>query len=124
MPSFTFKSPSPLIAGQVYNPLIGWQYEYAPFPCTVKLIANAPQTNPADSVTVSITSGAEQIQEASPVQAVAVSSLGMLPSELNTPSVQWLAPAGDRLKLNFVSQGAGPDYVQGTIYINPIARGR
>lgn len=119
MPSFTFKSPA-LTPGQVYNPLNGWQYEYVPFPAMVKLICNAPQTNTADSVALSITSGAEQIQEACPVQSVAVAQLGALPSELNTPSVSWLSPAGDRLKLNFVAQGTGPDYVQGTVYINPL----
>lgn len=120
MPSFTFKSPQ-LVPGQVYNPLLGWQYEYVPFPAMVKLIANSPQTTPAtDTVALSITSGAEQIQEAAPVQSTPVANLGQLPSELNTPSVSWLSPAGDRLKLNFVATGAGPDFVQGTIYINPL----
>lgn len=120
MPSFSFKSPA-LTTGVVYNPLIGWQYEFAPFPARCKVVCNAPVTTPAtDLVSLSITSGSEQIQESAPVQSTAVANLGQLPAELNTPSQSWLSPAGDRLKLNFVSTTTGPNYVQGTIYIDPI----
>lgn len=119
MPSFSFRSA--LVAGTVYNPLIGWQYEFCPFAARVKLICNAPVTTPAtDLVVLSITSGSEQIQESAPVQSTAIANFGTLPSELNTPSVSWLSPAGDRLKLNFLASGAGPFDVQGTIYIDPL----
>lgn len=120
MPSFTFVSPV-LTVGQVYNPLIGWQYEYVPFPAMVKLVCNAAVTTPAtDNVTLSITSGSEQIMESAPVQRTAIANVGQLPSELNTPSHSWLSPAGDRLKLNFLQPAGGNTQVQGTIYINPL----
>ena len=122
MPSFTFLSPA-LTLGVAYNPLIGWQYEYLPFPAAVKLVVNSPQTTPAtDRVTLSITSGSEQIMEASPVQSTAVANLGVLPAELNTPAHTWLSPAGDRLKLLFTMIAGTTDYVQGTIYVNPLRR--
>ena len=121
MPSFHFRSTN-LVLGTVYTPLVGWQYEYVPFPASVKIIVNAAQTTLTDIVTLSITSGSEQIQESSPISSTAFANAGTFPSELNFPSVTWLSPAGDRLKLIFTSTTAGPNIVQGTIYINPLRR--
>lgn len=121
MPSFHFRSGN-LVLGTVFTPLVGWQYEYVPWPAAIKLIANAAQTNLTDIVTLSITTGSEQVQESSPISSTAFANAGTYPSELNFPSVTWWAPAGDRLKLIFTSTTAGPNIVQGTIYINPLRR--
>ena len=121
MPSFHFRSTN-LVLGTVYQPLIGWQYEYVPFPAAVKIIVNAAQTTLTDVVNLSISSGSEQVQESSPISATAFANAGTYPSELNFPSITWLSPAGDRLKLIFTSTTAGPNIVQGTIYINPLRR--
>jgi hypothetical protein len=122
MPSFHFRSAN-LVAGTVYTPLVGWQYEYVPFAAHVKIIVNAAQTVLSDIVNLSITSGSEQIQESSPISSTAFANAGTYPAELNFPAITWLSPAGDRLKLVFTSTTAGPNIVQGTIYINPL-RGR
>src|SRR2546427_10655929 len=70
----------------------GWQYEYAPFASTVKLIIRATTAG----VLMALYSGSETIQESSPVQGGGTA--GTAPSELNTAPQIWLAAARDRLK--------------------------
>jgi hypothetical protein len=121
MPQKTFSSQGSLTAGQiapgnVYEPLTGWQYEYLPFAANIKVIARA---TPVDgSMLLSIFSGAETIQEESPVQGNMAA--GDIPSELNSAPVVWQAPAGDRLKLRFRNTNAAAKDVAGIIYVYPI----
>ena len=75
-----------------FNPFSGWQYEYAPFPCSVKVIVNATTVG----AQLTLYTGNETVQERSPIQGGGTA--GVLPSELNTAAIRFLAAAGDRLK--------------------------
>jgi hypothetical protein len=119
MPSFNFTQN--LTANVPFNPLLGWQYEYVPFPARVSLLVNAAMTTITDVVNLVVTSGSETIQESSPIQNVAAASQGQIPSPLNVPVVSWLSPAGDRLKLNFLTASAGAvKQVSGVITLSPL----
>src|SRR5438445_782392 len=75
------------------NPVSGWQYEYLPWPAQIIILMRSTTTGNR----VTVYSGSETIQERSPVQAGG--TIGVTPSELNTPAISFLAAAGDRLKL-------------------------
>lgn len=113
MPSFPFSQV--LTANQLnFTPLTGWQYEFSPYPAHVLVLVNS--TDAAERMT--IYSGSETIQERSPVQAGGVA--GVIPSELNTAPVSWIAAGGDRLKIVIDNTGAGTPTVNGLIIINPL----
>jgi hypothetical protein len=121
MPQKTFSSQGAAAAGQIaaggiYEPLTGWQYEFCPFAANIKVICAA---TPADgSMLLTIFSGAETIQEESPVPGGLTA--GVIPAELNYPPIVWQAPAGDRLKLRFRNTNAAAKDVAGVIYIYPL----
>lgn len=113
MPQLVFSTA--MTANQLnLNPLSGWQYEYLPWPAKVILLVRATDGNER----MTVYSGSETIQEASPVQAGGTA--GVTPSELNTPAVSWLAAGGDRLKLKIDNTTAGTPTVDGVIIANPI----
>lgn len=74
------------------NLFSGWQYEYTPYPASVKLIIRATTAG----VLMALYSGSETIQESSQVQGGGTA--GTTPSELNTAPQIWHAAQGDRLK--------------------------
>lgn len=113
MPTFVFSTT--MTANQLgLNPLSGWQYEFLPWPAQIILLVRATDVNER----MTVYSGSETIQERSPVQGGG--TLGVTPSELNTPAVSWLAAAGDRLKLVIDNTTAGTPTVDGVIIANPI----
>jgi hypothetical protein len=113
MPQFVFSTA--MTANQLgLNPLLGWQYEYLPWPANVILLVRSTTTGNR----ITIYSGSETIQERTPVQGGGTA--GTTPSELNTPAVAWLAGAGDRLKLVIDEVLAGTPTVDGVIIANPI----
>src|SRR5260370_7425012 len=75
------------------NPLSGWQYEYLPWPAQAILLVRS--TTAGNRLTVY--SGSATIQERTPVQAGG--TIGVTPSDLNTPAISFHAAAGHRLKL-------------------------
>jgi hypothetical protein len=112
MPQLNFSQA--LTANQLgFNPLSGWQYEYLPWPAQVILLIRATDVNER----VTVYSGSETIQERSPVQAGGTA--GVIPSELNTPAISWIAAAGDRLKVVIDNTTAGTPTVDGIIIANP-----
>ncbi len=113
MPQFVFSTL--MTANQLgLNPLSGWQYEYVPWPAQVILLVRSTTTGNR----ITIFSGSETIQERTPVQGGG--TIGVTPSELNTPAVSWQAAAGDRLKLVIDEVLAGTPTVDGVIIINPL----
>lgn len=96
------------------NPLSGWQYEYLPWPAEVILLLRSTDVN----LRATVYSGSETIQERSPVQAGG--TIGVTPSELNTPPITWIAAAGDRLKLVVDNVAAGTPTLDGIIFAHPI----
>jgi hypothetical protein len=113
MPQLVFSQA--LTANQLgFNPISGWQYEYLPWPAHVILLVRSTDANER----MTVYSGSETVQERSPVQAGG--TLGVTPSELNTPAVSWQAAAGDRLKLVIDNTAAGTPTVDGVIIANPL----
>lgn len=113
MPQFVFSTA--MTANQLgLNPLSGWQYEYVPWPASVLLLVRSTTTGNR----MTIFSGSETIQERVPVQGGGTA--GVTPAELNTPSVSFLAAAGDRLKLVIDEVAAGTPTVDGVVIINPL----
>src|SRR2546427_6374015 len=76
------------------NIFAGWQYEFAPFASTVKLIIRATTAG----VLMALYSGSETIQESSPVQGGGTA--GTTPPAPHTAPPIWLAAARDRLTTN------------------------
>lgn len=116
MPSLTFSQA--LTANQLgFNPLAGWQYEYVPqqWPAgaVVKLLTGATGV----SARLTVYSGSQTIQERSPIQSGA--TIGVMPSELNTAAVVFMAAPGDRLKLAIDEVAAATPTVVGVIVIEP-----
>ena len=112
MPSFTFSQSIP--AGAVFNPLVGWQYQYLPWPAEITVLARAT----AAAMTAVYTSGSETIVEESPVQAGGTA--GVIPSPLNTPVQGWHAAAGDLLKLNYRNTSGAAITLDGIIEAMPL----
>lgn len=88
MATFNFRTAAG--ASSTYQPLVGWQYEYAPWFAALLLLI---QSNQVDS-SMQLTSGTETIQENSPI----MQNTGQL-SAINVPAVKWKAAPGDRLKI-------------------------
>jgi len=112
MPSFIFTQA--VLAGASFNPLVGWQYQYLPWPAEVSVLARAT----AVAMVNVYTSGSETIVEESPTQAGGTA--GVTPSSLNTPVQGWHAAAGDLLKLNYRNTSGGTITVDGIIEVMPL----
>jgi len=112
MPSFIFTQS--VAAGATFNPLVGWQYQYLPWPAEISVLARAT----AVAMVNVYTSGSETIVEESPTQAGGTA--GVTPSPLNTPVQGWHAAAGDLLKLNYRNTSGGAITVDGIIEAVPM----
>jgi len=112
MPSFPFTAS--VAAGATYNPLDGWQYEFAPYPARVEIGMNAT----AVGIVATVTSGSDTLMEEAPVQAGGVA--GVIPSPLNTPYLSDDAAAGDRLKIRIRNTSGGAVTVNGTIILTAL----
>lgn len=111
MPSKTWTKS--IAAGETFEPLNGWQYEYAPAPGAITILHNAG----AVDVVVTITSGAETLQERSPVSASGTT--GHIPSQLDEFPVTDLVMGGDRMKILYENTSAGAIVVNGIIDYQP-----
>jgi hypothetical protein len=113
MPQFVWSTL--MTANQLgLNPLSGWQYEYIPYPAQVIILVRSTTSG----TRITVYSGSETIQERSPIQGGG--TIGVTPSELNTPAIAWVAAAGDRLKLAIDEVLAGTPTVDGIIIANPL----
>jgi len=112
MPSFIYSQS--VAAGATFNPLVGWQYQYLPWPAEITVMSRAA----AVGMVQVFTSGSETIVEESPVQAGGTA--GVTPAPLNTPVQGWHAAAGDLLKLNYRNTTAGAVVVDGIIEAIPL----
>ena len=112
MPSFIYSQS--VAAGASFNPLVGWQYQYLPWPAEINVLSRAS----AIAMVQVFTSGSETIVEESPVQAGGTA--GVTPSPLNTPVQGWHAAAGDLLKLNYRNTSGAPITIDGIIEATPM----
>lgn len=117
MPQLTFSQA--LTANQLgFNPLSGWQFETIPYQyargAAVKLLLIGTDAN----TRVTIYSGSQTIQERSPIQSGGTA--GVIPSELNTTPVVFIAGPGDRLKLSIDEVAGGTPSVMGVVMLEPV----
>jgi hypothetical protein len=107
-----------LTANQLgFNPLIGWQYEYLPWPAHVKVLVNT--TAAAGTVLITLYTGSETIVQRSPVGVGGTA--GVLPNELSNPPLVFMAAAGDRLIISIDETAGATPTVNGIIYVEPAA---
>lgn len=112
MPSLSFSQA--LTASQVgFNPASGWQYEYLPWRAVVKILARAT----TGGTRLTVYSGSTTIQQRSPIQGGG--TVGVTPSELNTPPILFIAEAGDRLIPSIDEVLAGTPTVDGQLIVEP-----
>ncbi len=115
MPAFAFSQA--LTANQKgFNPLLGSNYEFLPWPAQISILLRT--TGAAGNVTFVVYSGSETIQERSPMQVGGTA--GVTPSPLNTHPVQFIAAAGDRLKLVIDENAGATPTVDGLVLIEPV----
>jgi len=115
MPSLPFTQA--LTASQRgFNPLSGWQFEYAPWPAVVSVLT--AHTGAAGTVEMGVTTGSQTIQERAPMQAGGVA--GVTPSPLNNAPLTFIAAAGDRIKLSIDETAAATPTVDGLVQIEPL----
>jgi hypothetical protein len=95
------------------NIFSGWQYEFVPYPATVKLLIRATTAG----VLMALYSGSETIQESSPVQGGGTA--GTTPAELNTAAQIWNAAGGDRLKTKLDETLGGTPTDDAIIFLEP-----
>lgn len=117
MPRLTFSQA--LTANQLgYNPLSGWQFETVPYQyargAAVSLMLNCTDAN----ARVAVFTGSQTVQERSPVQSGGTA--GVIPSQLNTDPLVFVAGPGDRIKLAIDEVAGGTPTVNGVVSIEPI----
>ena len=114
MPQFPYSFA--LTANQIgANPLTGWQYEFLPWRAYVRISSRT--TGAAGNVRHSIFAGSQNILQRSPVQVGGTA--GVTPSPLNTPVIEFLAEAGDRLSILYDETAGATPTVDGIIAVDP-----
>ena len=102
-----------IAAGATTNLAAGWQYEYLPWAAVVRVLAQTTATG----VNLTIFSGSETIQQASPIDASGAAH--KLPVAFNVEPIGFRAPGGDRLQINATNTTAGALSVTAVIDVNP-----
>jgi hypothetical protein len=104
-------------AGQKQNPLDisgnAWKYQYAPYDAICEVLNRGTTA----TVTAQITSGSDEVQQVSPVQAGG--TIGVTPSRLNTEPVTFRVSKGDLIQINLTATSGTPT-VDGSIEMTPV----
>ena len=113
MPNLTWTQS--IAAGDTFEPLTGWQYEYSPWGGHIEIVHNCE----GEGVVCTISSGSDTLQERSPVSVEETAVPGALPSALNELPVSDDIAAGDRIKIFYENTSGGALYIKGTIVLQP-----
>lgn len=100
-------------AGASVNPLSGSQYEYLPFNALVEIGV----TSSVNLVLATVSSGSDILMEEGPVTLGTADIFPRYPDEF---TLQDVAAAGDRLKINIRNTNAGAATVMTSVRITPI----
>lgn len=102
-----------IAAGASANPLSGSQYEYLPFNALVEIGI----TSSVNLVLATVSSGSDILMEEGPVTLGTADIFPRYPDEF---TLQDVAAAGDRLKINIRNTNAGAATVMTSVRITPI----
>lgn len=113
MPQFIFSHT--FTAGETgFNPLTGWQFEYLPWRALVRIMDRSTTTG----LRRAGFSGSTNVIQRSPVQGGG--TIGVTPSPLNTPVLEWIGSPGDRVQLLYDEVAAGTPTLDGIISVDPV----
>lgn len=113
MPSLTWSQS--VAAGATFNPLDGWNYEFAPRPGIVKYLHRAT----AVGMVATITSGSDQLLQEAPVPAGGTA--GVTPSEFNVAPIVDPVSAGDRQAVRYRNPTGAAITIDGIVDYTPTA---
>jgi len=102
-----------ILAGAIFRPLDGWQYQYVPVGGMISVLHGADVVG----LVVTVTSGSDTLQERSPVASgVAV---GVIPSIFDVAPLIDEVAAGDLIKIQYENTTVGAIDVSGEIDYTP-----
>lgn len=99
-----------------YNPLSGWQYEYAPYRAMVRIGIN--HTGASGSVQGAIFTGSQNILERGPLGGGGTA--GTLPAPLNFPYMEFIVEPGDRIQMSIDETAGATPTVNTFVAIDPV----
>lgn len=111
MPSLNFTES--VAAGALYQPLLGWQYEYVPRGGVIKLLHDAT----AVGMVGTVTAGSDTLMERSPIPAGGTT--GVIPSSFDVDPLTDEVMAGDRIKAVYENTTGGAVIVNGKVEYLP-----
>lgn len=98
-----------------FNPLAGWQYEYAPYRALVRVGLNT--TGASGAVQASAFVGSTNVVERGPVSAGGTA--GVMPAPLNVPYWEYIVEPGDRVSILIDEVGGVTPTVNIFVAIDP-----
>lgn len=102
-----------IAAGGVFNPIDGWDYEFAPWAGQLEIVHRAS----AVGLLSTIVSGSDRLQEEDPVPAGGTA--GNTPTVFDAPSIVDDFAARDRIKIQYRNPTVGAIVIDGYINIVP-----
>ncbi len=99
-----------------FNPLAGWQYEYAPYRAMVRIGINT--TGASNTVQMAAFVGSTNVVERGPVSAGGTA--GVMPAPLNVPYIEFIVEPGDRIALLIDETAAATPTVNIFTAIDPV----
>ncbi len=98
-----------------FNPLAGWQYEYAPYRALVRVGLNT--TGASGTVQASAFVGSTNVVERGPISVGGTA--GVMPSPLNVPYWEYIVEPGDRVSILIDETAAATPTVNIFVAIDP-----
>ena len=98
-----------LAAGEVYEPLIGWQYERMPVSAIIKIVDSAT----AVGLVSTVTSGSDTLRDESPVPLYGAA--GVMPTEQFVEPLVDQVSAGDKVRIRYRNPTGGAVEAHGFI---------
>ena len=111
MPSLNFTAS--LLAGALYQPLLGWQYEYVPRGGGIKLLHDCTGVG----IVGTVTAGSDTLMERSPIDAGGTT--GVIPSSFDVDPLTDEVMGGDRIKAVYENTTGGTLIVNGKVEYLP-----
>jgi len=113
MPQMNFNTS--VGAGASVNQVLGWEYEYLPFPAHLRILV----TGAATGLLLTIKAGSESIVSDMPISVNATANV--FQTEFITTPIDFNAAAGDKLQVTVRNTTGGALIPYGTVIVNPIA---